>query len=78
MKSSGGLIDPYRRPHTKHAASIKGTSREPGSDECVECVCVCICGFVCTYCKFVKKVSLWSMSMGVCDCVCGRCSVARY
>ena len=53
MKSSGGLIDPYRRPHTKHTASIKGTSREPGSDECVECVCVCVCVcvwvWVCAY-----------------------------
>ena len=38
MKSSGGLIDLYRRPHTKNKASIKGTSRELGSDECVECV----------------------------------------
>lgn len=31
MKSSGGLIELYK-------ASIKGTSRDPGSDECVECV----------------------------------------
>lgn len=33
MKSSGALIDLYRRPYTKNKAPIKVTSRD--SDECV-------------------------------------------
>ncbi len=43
MKSSGGLIDLYRRLHTKNKAVIKRTSRDPGSEECAECVCVYVC-----------------------------------
>lgn len=43
MKSSGGLIELYKRPHTKNKASIKGTSRDPGSDEHVLCLCVYVC-----------------------------------
>lgn len=39
MKGSGGLIDLYRRPHTKNKASIKITSRDLGSDGCVS-MCV--------------------------------------
>ena len=47
MKSSGGLIDLYRRPHTKNKASIKGTSRDLGNDECARCVVMCVSECVC-------------------------------
>lgn len=55
MKSSGGLIDLYK-------ASIKGTSRDPGSDECVECVTEIERGKV-----VVEEVSLHLCVMCLCE-----------